>query len=140
MKKRARPSNSVGKLRAKLRFAEEKVAAKSKELLKLNRKIKRLEARRPQRTMPRLPVHNSQRVRKAKMGLPSNSKRRQLGKVVSMFLHQDDVSMILNGNFGEIRRKGQIFRKRALTPWPISIKGSVLNTLERLCTKLSFLD
>ena len=128
VKKRARPSNSVGKLRAKLRFAEEKVAAKSKELLKLNRKIKRLEARRPQRTMPRLPVHNSQRVRKAKMGLPSNSKRRQLGKVVSMFLHSYDVSTILNGKFGEIRRKGQIFRKRALT-------DTLANLLQRFCAE-----
>ena len=127
LKKRERSSNSVLKLRAKLRFAEEKVAAKAKELLKLSRKIKRLEARRPQRAMARLPVE-SQRVRKAKMGLPSTSKRRQLGKVVSIFLHQDDVSTVLNGKFGEIRRKGQIFRKRALT-------DTLANLHQRFCAE-----
>lgn len=35
--------------------------------------------------------------------------------LVSRFLHQDDVSIIINGKSGEIRKKGQIFRKRALT-------------------------
>ena len=38
-----------------------------------------------------------------------------MSTLTSRFLHQDDVSTVINGKSGEIRKKGQIFRKRALT-------------------------
>ena len=47
-----------------------------------------------------------------------------MGHVVSRFLHHDDNSEIINGKNGEIRKKGQVFRKRALT-----------DTMERLHVK-----
>ncbi|KAL1250664.1 hypothetical protein QQF64_018460 [Cirrhinus molitorella] len=116
IKKRERASKIVAKLRAKLRHVEEKVGKKTKQLLSLKRKIRRLEAR-SKSAIPRLPAKISQRarIREAKKRLPINSKRKQLGKIVSMFLHRDDVSTVINGKAGEICRKGQIYRKRALT-------------------------
>ncbi|KAL1005131.1 hypothetical protein UPYG_G00054930 [Umbra pygmaea] len=117
IKKRERASMHVAELTAKLRYAEEKLGAKTTQLLTLNRKIRRLEANRPKAAMQSLPAKISQRVRirEAKKGLPIHSRQKQLGNVVSMFLHRDDVSTVVNGEAGEICRKGQIYRKRALT-------------------------
>ena len=38
-----------------------------------------------------------------------------MSTLVSSFLHRDDVSTVINGKSGEIRKKGQTFRRRALT-------------------------
>ncbi|XP_029905945.1 uncharacterized protein LOC115358209 [Myripristis murdjan] len=76
-----------------------------------------------------MPAKNQRvRGRKASKGLPPNSKWKQLAKVVSFFLHQDDVSSVINGKAGEIRRKGQIYRKKAL-------RDTMANLHRRFCAE-----
>ncbi len=36
-------------------------------------------------------------------------------RIISHFFQQDEVLTVINGKSGEIRKNGQIFRKRALT-------------------------
>lgn len=63
--------------------------------------------------------------------IPSNSERRLMSTLISCFLHQDDVSTV-NGKSGEIWKKGQIFRKRALKDtmaFCLKIKGTAFPRL-----------
>ncbi|XP_062847617.1 uncharacterized protein LOC134332231 [Trichomycterus rosablanca] len=102
-RKKERRAKLVSKLRSKLRYAEEKLQEKSKELQNLKKRIKRLEARK--KTANRPTVNNVQKVRKTREGfptIPNSSKRREMRKLVSRFLHQDDVSTVVNGKAGEI--------------------------------------
>ena len=117
LKKREKPPALVGKLRRKLKHAEEKCEAKTAEVLKLRRQLRRLRACKQRGTTGRLLSSTDQGVRVRQSAKPQhiNGKRKQLSKIVSIFLHRDDVSTVINGKAGEIRRRGQIFRKRALT-------------------------
>ena len=51
-----------------------------------------------------------------------------MSTLVSSFLHQDDTSTVINGKSGEIRKKGQIFQKRAL-------RDTVANLQKRLLSE-----
>lgn len=42
-------------------------------------------------------------------------KRRRTGHLVKVYLDRDDVSAVISGKLGEVRKSGQIYRKRILT-------------------------
>ncbi|KAI4829768.1 hypothetical protein KUCAC02_001438 [Chaenocephalus aceratus] len=118
-KNRSKRKKTLSRLRSKLRHTEEKLLERTNEMVNLRKRLKRLE------NMPKRKQafcsNEGREVQKnvAKRGpqrtLACNSKRRLMRTLVSRFLHHDEVTTIINGKSGEIRRKGQIFRKRALT-------------------------
>lgn len=118
-KKRKRRKKTQSKLRLKLRYTEEKLLERTKEMVNLKKRLKRLEmmAKRQQAivNMEGREVQKKTAKRGHQRTLPNNSQRRLMRTLVSCFLHQDEVSTVINGKSGEIRKKGQIFRKRALT-------------------------
>lgn len=109
-----RKSKVVNRLRAKLRQAEEELEKNRKQLQNINRKFNRLKARRVSVNIPPATAAKNKKVRQQKGGISPHSKRKSLLKIVHAFLHRDDVSTVVNGKSGEIRRRGVIHRKRHL--------------------------
>ncbi|XP_069394767.1 male determiner protein Mdmd(III)-like [Paralichthys olivaceus] len=115
-KTKKRRKKTMQKLKSKLCSTEEKLVERKRK-----ERLKRLEmsAKRKQVTI-NIGGREAQN-KKTKWGhkrtynILSNSQRRLMSTLISRFLHQDDVSTVINGKSGEIRKKGQIFRKRALT-------------------------
>ncbi|KAG5271943.1 hypothetical protein AALO_G00185940, partial [Alosa alosa] len=105
-------SKVVNRLRTKLRQAEEELKKNRKEMQNLNKKFRRLQARRVTVTKQIATTAKNKKVRQQKGGISLNSKRKGLLKMVHSFLHRDDVSTVVNGKSGEIRRRGVIHRKR----------------------------
>ncbi|MGH0170200.1 UNVERIFIED_CONTAM: hypothetical protein FKN15_058735 [Acipenser sinensis] len=87
----------------------------------LRRKLNRLEQRKQRREPVSVaePGTRPKRQRRGPMNhkrnLPMNSKRRLMESLVWHFLQRDDISTVINGKAGEIRRNGKIYRKRSLT-------------------------
>lgn len=99
-----------------MRVTEEKLLDRTKETFNLRKRLRRLEKReRKQRLMNMEDREAKQNARKRDQRILPNSQRRLMRRIVSRFFHQDEISTVINGKSGEIRKKGQIFRKRALT-------------------------
>lgn len=101
----------TAKLREKLRKAQQILSDKKKELDCLKKKIKRMEENRStvlltSRAKQRRENHKKQCER---------SQRRKMSDNVRLFLNRDDVSTLINGKLGEVRKGGQIYRKRFLS-------------------------
>lgn len=93
------------KLRSKLRDMEKKLKKKERELECMRKRIRRLEENRGR----------ANQVQKRRERLVSVNKRKRMGTLVETFLHRDDITTVINGKAGEMRKGGQIFRKRYLT-------------------------
>lgn len=99
------------KLRDKLRKTQNILNEKKKELECLKKKLKRIEEHRSRV----LTANRAKKRRENHLKQCKTNKRRKMGDLVKVFLHRDDVSTIINGKTGEIRKAGQIYRKRFLT-------------------------
>ena len=104
-KKRKQKPTTVSKLRVKLKKNKKSLENKDRELERLRKQIKRMEMRREERGKRNLPT---------KEVCSSMNRRQLMGSVVRTFFHCNDVSTIVNGKAGEIRRGGQVFRRRFL--------------------------
>ncbi|KAF3854209.1 hypothetical protein F7725_022264 [Dissostichus mawsoni] len=87
------------KLRKKLNKTQRMLKTKEKELDKLRKKGA---------------AWDSNKTHKKRVEV-ANNKKNKMRKLVQNFLHRDDITMVINGKSGEIRRSGQIYRKRSLT-------------------------
>lgn len=116
---------TITSLRSKLRETKDKLAIKARENKNLPKKLKMLQEKKTASSTNQMKANqkgaNHLKYRKT---LPINSQRRLMGRLASGFLHLDENSTIINGKTGETRKKGQVFRKRALN-----------DTMERLHAK-----
>lgn len=134
-----RKSKVVNRLRAKLRQAEEELEKNRKQLQNINRKFNRLKARRVSVNMPPATAAKNKKVRQQKGGISPHSKRKSLLKIVHAFLHRDDVSTVVNGKSGEIRRRSTE-KGTCVTLWRTCTRGFVMKILIRRCLRLSSLS
>lgn len=94
----------VSNLRAKLKKKDKALETKDREIDRLRKTIQRMKMRKE-------PMKNSH----AKGSVSSAiNKRHDMARAIRKFLHRDDISTIVNGKAGEIRRCGQVFRRRFL--------------------------
>ncbi|KAJ8369677.1 hypothetical protein SKAU_G00097050 [Synaphobranchus kaupii] len=84
---------------------EKKLKQKQRELECTRKRIRRLEENRGR----------ANQAQKRRERLVTVSKRKRMGTLVETFLHRDDITTVINGKAGEMRKGGQIFRKRYLT-------------------------
>lgn len=84
---------------------------KKNELDCLKKKLKRMEKNRSTVLL----ASQAKRRRENRLKQCVSNKRRRMGDDVKVFLHRDDVSTVINGKTGEVRKAGQIYRKRFLT-------------------------
>ncbi len=96
---------------------EEKLLEKTKETINLRKRLGRLEKRERKLGLVNMEGREVQKIsrKRSHQRILPNNQRRLMCRIVSHFFHQDEVSTVINGKSGEIRKNGQIFRKRALT-------------------------
>lgn len=99
------------KLRDKLKKTQKILDEKKKELNSLKKKIKRMEQHRASVLL----ASQAKRRRENRLKQGNRNKKSKMVDHVKVFLHRDDVSTVINGKTGEIRKAGQIYRKRFLT-------------------------
>lgn len=100
-----------------MRNMEEKLLERTKETINLRKRLGRLEKRERKLGLVNMEGREVQKIsrKRSHQRILPNNQRRLMCRIVSHFFHQDEVSTVINGKSGEIRKKGQIFRKRALT-------------------------
>lgn len=97
--------SAASRLRAKLKEKNKSLQTKDREIDRLRKQVKRMKMRKEE----------TKTRNKLTKDVRSSVKRRQLmGSAIRTFFHHDDVSTIVNGKAGEIRRGGQVFRRRFL--------------------------
>ena len=125
--------STMATLRAKLRETEIKLKKKNLDFSNLRRKMQRMKNGNKRREQQTVTVVKQKVQRRVPL---QNNVRKQTETMVKRFLHNDDNSTMINGKSGEIRKKGQIYRKRALTNTMAHLHQKFL--LENPNQKISF--